>query len=221
MPRISDARREAKRAEIVAAARRCFARDGFHQTSMPDIAREAGIAVGASYRYFAGKEELVLEIAGDAFRLVFAPLEHLARPAGASATCSAPPVSHALGEIVAASLTATAPAPDAAGNPVPIDEVLRCAVQAWGELLRNPALHRQAAEGFEQVRSRLAELLRQGRRTGALSPEVDPDTAARLVMALAHGVILQRVAFGLDDVDGITREVHALLSATGTRGDLP
>ncbi|HEY4453245.1 MAG TPA: TetR family transcriptional regulator, partial [Pseudonocardiaceae bacterium] len=42
MPRLTEANRAAKRAEILAAARRCFARDGFHQTAMPDIAREAG-----------------------------------------------------------------------------------------------------------------------------------------------------------------------------------
>ena len=66
MPRITPERREAKRAEIVAAARRCFSRDGFHQTSMPDIAAEAGVSAGAPYRYFASKEEIILAIAGDA-----------------------------------------------------------------------------------------------------------------------------------------------------------
>ncbi|WP_106968974.1 helix-turn-helix domain-containing protein [Streptomyces sp. PRh5] len=34
-------------AEIVAAARRRFSRDGFHQSSMPDIAAEAGVSAGA------------------------------------------------------------------------------------------------------------------------------------------------------------------------------
>jgi AcrR family transcriptional regulator len=47
MPRITQERRDAKRANIVAAARRCFSRDGFHQTSMPEIAREAGVSAGA------------------------------------------------------------------------------------------------------------------------------------------------------------------------------
>ncbi|MET7543008.1 TetR family transcriptional regulator [Streptomyces sp. NPDC005507] len=27
--------------------------EGFHQTSVPDIAAEAGVAVGAIYRYFS------------------------------------------------------------------------------------------------------------------------------------------------------------------------
>src|SRR5689334_6249736 len=59
VPRLTDERREARRAEIVAAARRCFARDGFHQTSMPDIAREAGMSAGAFYRYFPSKEDVI------------------------------------------------------------------------------------------------------------------------------------------------------------------
>lgn len=124
MPRITEARREAKRAEIVAAARRCFSRDGFHQTSMPDIAQEAGVSVGASYRYFAGKEEIILEIAGDAFRLIFAPVERLVDGT------EDPTVA----DLVAASIAPAASKVtiDAAGQPVPVDELLRCAVQAWG-----------------------------------------------------------------------------------------
>src|ERR1700759_1025601 len=78
VPRISAERRQANRAQIVAAARRCFSRQGFHQTSMPDIAAEAGVSVGAPYRYFSSKEEIILEIAGDAFRMIFDPVERLA-----------------------------------------------------------------------------------------------------------------------------------------------
>src|ERR1041385_5448735 len=88
VPRITPERREAKRAEIVAAARRCFSRDGFHQTSMPDIAAEAGVSAGAPYRYFASKEEIILAIAGDAFRLIFEPVERL------GARHDAPPAPH-------------------------------------------------------------------------------------------------------------------------------
>lgn len=75
MPRLTPERREARRAEILAAARRCFSRDGFHQTSMPDIADEAGLSAGAAYRYFSSKEDIIIEIAGQAFAAMFAPLD--------------------------------------------------------------------------------------------------------------------------------------------------
>ena len=37
----------------------CFAKCGFHQTSMHDIAEEAGISVGLIYRYFQSKEAVI------------------------------------------------------------------------------------------------------------------------------------------------------------------
>lgn len=207
VPRISAERRQANRARIVAAARRCFSRQGFHQTSMPDIAAEAGVAVGAPYRYFTSKEEIILEIAGDAFRMIFDPVEQLA---GANADLS-------VADLVAA---AVAPASDrvtldAANQVVPVEELLRCAVQAWGELLRREDLRQQGAEGFEGVRQRLAAALRRGQAAGTVPAELDPDRGARVVMALLHGFILQRTAFGLDDAAGFARDVRVVLSGAG------
>ncbi|MGH8990883.1 MAG: TetR/AcrR family transcriptional regulator [Acidimicrobiia bacterium] len=51
-----------RRAVIAEAAARCFERWGVHRTRMEDIAREAGIARPALYRYYAGKEALLLEV---------------------------------------------------------------------------------------------------------------------------------------------------------------
>jgi AcrR family transcriptional regulator len=47
---------------IVAAAASCFGRWGYVRTRMEDIAKEAGIARPALYRYFSGKEALLLEV---------------------------------------------------------------------------------------------------------------------------------------------------------------
>ncbi|MGH9037077.1 MAG: TetR/AcrR family transcriptional regulator, partial [Acidimicrobiia bacterium] len=47
---------------IAAAAARCFARWGYSRTRMEDIAKDAGIARPALYRYYTGKEALLLEV---------------------------------------------------------------------------------------------------------------------------------------------------------------
>lgn len=44
------------------AAIRVFARKGFYNARAEEIAREAGIAVGTIYNYFASKEEILLDI---------------------------------------------------------------------------------------------------------------------------------------------------------------
>jgi AcrR family transcriptional regulator len=207
VPRITAERRAANRAQIVAAARRCFSRDGFHQTSMPDIAAEAGVSVGAPYRYFAGKDEIILEIAGDAFRMMFDPVEHFVDAAG----------DVTVADLVAAAIepVSGAAAVNRAGQVAPVDELLRCAVQAWGELLRHESLRQQAEAGFEGVRGRIAEALRDGQRAGSVPAELDPDRGARVVMALLHGFVLQHTAFGLDDTAGFVRDARVVLGDAG------
>lgn len=49
--------------QILHAAMACFAKCGFHQTTMHDISEEAGISVGLIYRYFASKEAVISAIA--------------------------------------------------------------------------------------------------------------------------------------------------------------
>jgi len=51
-----------RRAEILDAAQRCFARSGFHQASMQEICAEAGMSPGNLYRYFPSKEALIAGI---------------------------------------------------------------------------------------------------------------------------------------------------------------
>jgi TetR/AcrR family transcriptional regulator, repressor for uid operon len=53
-----------RHAQILEAAIVCFAKRGFHQTSMHDISAEAGISVGLIYRYFANKEAVISAMAG-------------------------------------------------------------------------------------------------------------------------------------------------------------
>src|SRR2546427_3816860 len=52
-----------RRTQILDAALVCFAKRGFHQTSMHDISAEAGISVGLIYRYFANKEAVISAMA--------------------------------------------------------------------------------------------------------------------------------------------------------------
>ena len=52
---------EARRDDLVAAAVELFQRRGFHQTTVQDIARAAGVAPGTVYLYFASKDQVLLE----------------------------------------------------------------------------------------------------------------------------------------------------------------
>ena len=68
-PSRKERERERHRLEVLDAAERAFARDGYHGTTVESIAKEAEFAVGTLYNFFSGKDELyaavLYRIAGD------------------------------------------------------------------------------------------------------------------------------------------------------------
>jgi len=64
MPRksLKERIKEERRLQIVRTACRLFAQRGYHNTTMPDIARELNMSVGNLYNYFPSKEELAKEV---------------------------------------------------------------------------------------------------------------------------------------------------------------
>ncbi|MEU1561727.1 helix-turn-helix domain-containing protein, partial [Streptomyces mirabilis] len=70
MPKVTQQYMDARREQILDAARRCFLRDGFHSASMQDLFTEAGLSAGAVYRHFTSKDEMILAIAEENMREV-------------------------------------------------------------------------------------------------------------------------------------------------------
>lgn len=62
MPKLKPDTQRARREHILDAAELCFARTGFHRTTMQDICREASVSPGALYVYFSSKEALIAGI---------------------------------------------------------------------------------------------------------------------------------------------------------------
>ena len=74
-------RRPTERAEeISAAALQVFARRGLHQTTLDDVAKEAGVSKGTIYLYFKNKEDLFIAAAQQVVP-TFAELTHRRPPA--------------------------------------------------------------------------------------------------------------------------------------------
>ncbi len=63
MPRLKPDTQRARREHILDSAELCFARAGFHRTSMQDICKDAAVSPGALYIYFDSKEALIAGIA--------------------------------------------------------------------------------------------------------------------------------------------------------------
>jgi AcrR family transcriptional regulator len=173
MPKVSPDYLSARRDDILAAAAVRFARDGFHRTSMQDVIDEAGLSPGAVYRYFRGKEQIIIAIAMEAMGLI----EGIVR----EALDAHRPVPELVRALPAAFLQLSR-----------ADDRMRLAVQAWGEALRNPTLAAAMQTGLGGVRGALADRVRLGQSEGAVAADVDPVAVAQVLLAVLQGFIVQR-----------------------------
>jgi TetR/AcrR family fatty acid metabolism transcriptional regulator len=66
-----------RRRQILDAAIRVFARQGFHACRVSDIAREAGVAYGLVYHYFNSKDQVLNELFVERWSLLLAAIEEV------------------------------------------------------------------------------------------------------------------------------------------------
>ena len=60
MPRLTEATKAARRAQIIKAAISCFIEHGYINTSMSDIIKASGLSSGSIYSHFSGKEDILI-----------------------------------------------------------------------------------------------------------------------------------------------------------------
>ena len=194
MPRVTEAHLAARRQQIVDAARVCFARNGFHATSMQDVINEAELSVGAVYRYFDSKEALIEAVAEQVVGLVVSELDSMivAKPL--------PPLAEVMDRVLRVVEAQTDP-----------NGAARMALQVWGEALRNPRLRDLVAGVYQTIRARFVRLAAQARDEGQLPPGVDPHEAGVVLFGLVPGFILQLVLVGGVSRSQYLRGISALL----------
>jgi AcrR family transcriptional regulator len=209
MPRVDDAYLQSRRRQIMDAAIACFAREGFHRTTMQDIVAESGLSAGAIYRYFPAKEDIVAAIAA----------EHHAREAAVLTNAKgATAAGEVLRELARVSLGRLADPAEQRWR--------RVTVQLWGEALRDDQVMEVVRSGLDEPIEIIAELLRRGQQDGDVPAGIDPHSAARVCAAIFQGVVLQQAWEPGLDIDGYIDAVIAVISrftkpARTRRGNLP
>jgi len=63
MPKVSPEHAEARRGQILAGARRCFARWGYDGATVPRLEQEIGLSHGAIFNYYDSKLDLFVAVA--------------------------------------------------------------------------------------------------------------------------------------------------------------
>jgi TetR/AcrR family transcriptional regulator, transcriptional repressor of aconitase len=181
MPKVSAEHTQARREQILAGARRCFARWGYDGATVPRLEREIGLSHGAIFNYYRSKLDLFFELARR---------DH-ARFDAIWVECGFEGLARSIAEEDPAWL----------GVYLEFHRLLRTdatLARRW----------RRVVEGDEPVD---ADWLERERAAGRIRDDVSRETLFLLLHTLLDGLVLARTAGAELDVGPLVELVHELL----------
>jgi AcrR family transcriptional regulator len=165
------------REELLAAALRVFARRGYRDASVDDIAAEAGYSKGAVYWHFAGKDELLVALLDER---IDAPMREMV-----ALLASAPPERDMSEEATRAFARKLAEQRDA----------LLLEREYWSLAIRDPDLRARYVERQRRLREDMAAgLVARARHLGTPTLAMPAEDVARVVLAVIGGLTIDELA---------------------------
>ncbi|WP_411148121.1 TetR/AcrR family transcriptional regulator [Streptomyces sp. A30] len=201
MARVSQEHLDARRRQILDGAALCFARNGFHATSMQDVLKEVDLSAGAVYRYFSGKEELIAAIVGEVLGSVRDAFE------GAAKQSPPPPPDVLVGAVLGRTL-ATRASLTVDGEPA----FPRLIVQVWAETLRNPELAATLRDGYSAVGEGWMRVVEAYQDAGMMRADLPAEHVVRTMIATVQGFVAQQPLLGPAPVEVLQNGLRALMS---------
>lgn len=179
------------REQLLDAARRVFARQGYDGAKIGDIVREAGLSTGAVYGRFRSKNELLRE----------AVVQH----AGVDAQLGSD-VDRVADLIVRGAAWSDAP--------LTLDEAVR--LEAHVAARREPEVAQALEDAHDQWRNSVEPLVQRALRDGTVAPDVDPEAVLSFVRTIWLGLLLQHAAgTKAPDPAGWTDLMHRVVASLG------
>jgi TetR/AcrR family transcriptional regulator, repressor for uid operon len=159
-----------RRSQILEAALVCFAKRGFHQTSMHDISGEAGISVGLIYRYFENKEAVISAMA-DRHKTEISEMLDRAR--------QAPSLLESLEILFTAHCCEDAP-----------QVVSAFVVDLYAEASRNPHVADLVRDVLDTAMDGVTDLSARAPEGQNAGNDLRPEVLAELIFAVARGMLM-------------------------------
>ena len=159
-----------RRSQILEAALVCFAKRGFHQTSMHDISGEAGISVGLIYRYFENKEAVISAMADRHKKEISEVLERARQ---------APTLLESLEILFTAHCCEDAP-----------QVVSAFVVDLYAEASRNPHVADLVRDVLDTAMGGVRDLIARAPEGQNAGNDLTPDELAELIFAVARGMLM-------------------------------
>ncbi|MEL7976140.1 TetR/AcrR family transcriptional regulator [Isoptericola sp. F-RaC21] len=183
MPRVTEAHREARRAQIRAAALRAFTAKGYQRASIADVVAESGLSAGAIYGHYDGKQALFGAVAEEV-------LSRRGTELAAAARDGVPPSPIEILRILTGGMTRDL-------------EDGKILVQLWAEATVDPVIHGVVQDVVASLRGVLLDALGVWFGTRPDAAPDGPDAAAQalipVMLGLGQGFLMQRAL--LDDFD--------------------
>lgn len=159
--------------QILSAAINCFAKRGFHQTSMHDISAEAGISVGLIYRYFPSKEAVIAALADQHKREIGELLDRARQ---------APTLLESLEILFTAHCCESSP-----------KVISAFVVDLYAEAARNPQIAELVSAMLDRLVAGLTDLISRSPEAAELPHGLGPNEMAELIFAVARGMLMRDV----------------------------
>lgn len=151
----------------------CFAKRGFHQTTMHDISEQAGISVGLIYRYFENKDAVISAMADEHKSEINEVLERAQQ---------APSLLEALEILFTAHCCENAPQVEAA-----------FVVDLFAEASRNPRVAELVRDVSETAMVGVTRLIEQAPEAQNARHDLTPGEIALLIFAVSDGMLMREV----------------------------
>lgn len=196
MPKLKPEELETRRREIIEAARTCFLRSGFHQTTTDEICREASITPGGLYHYFSSKEEIISAVIERSARNIIEKLR---------------PMIEGVDDVRSAFRQVLDFYIDFLQDP-DVDNITRLDIEIWAEMLKNEKLAAINRAAWALRRQWLEALIRRGIAAGVYTqPNIDVTGFACLMLAILVGMRLGKLLWKDDfDLDGAMQSLYLL-----------
>ncbi len=196
-PNVPEAYLRLRREQIVSAAVSCFARKGFHKTTMQDICKAAKLSPGAVYNYFDSKEAIVETCAEMAQVRNEKMLSMIYEAEDA--------------------MTAYKKISDAWFSMIKqegMEEGIKFDLELWAESTRNEKVAMSLRKVEDAIKARLTELVVLGQQEGVLNPELDTASIVHVLLSLVYGFEVQKASDPAINVDAYATTWMAIMEGT-------
>jgi len=172
-PKVTSAYKQKTRERILEGAEALFSREGYYDTSMDEIVRESGLSKGAIYGYFSSKEELFLALEDRDLALTLARVKAAFAPGDSAKSKLEKAAEVAFSSLMGATKKAC-----------------RMSLEFSVAAPRiRPLMHRQD-DRYRAGHSLVAEIIREGVRSGEFREEIDVEISASILLAVVDGLSL-------------------------------